>query len=170
MPVMSAQKERPQPAEARGLRWVPMRHVSLWPHPPSLKLGFRDVASPAMMRFCACYFQKSLNLSSGDISVCRGPGSRTLRLDTLCHVTPSNAPPTTTATSMVTRLKFSIMGSQPRRMGSETHLYSRLMVPIGLRRTHRSDTLARVRLVRTFSVTVGIGSVRHGRTSAILRR
>jgi len=55
------------------------------------------------------YFQKSLNLFSGDISVCRGAGSRPLRLGTLYHVTPNNAPPTTTTSSMVTRsaiLKF----------------------------------------------------------------
>src|SRR6266446_10386889 len=61
---------------------------------------------------CGCYFQKSLNLSSGDISVYRGADSRPQRLDRLYHVTPNNAPPTTTATSessMVTRLRSSSM-------------------------------------------------------------
>jgi hypothetical protein len=56
---------------------------------------------------CGCYFQKSLNLSSGDISVYRGAGSRPQRLDT----TPTNAPPTTATSksSMVTRLRSSSM-------------------------------------------------------------
>ena len=67
-----------------------------------------------------CYFQKSLNLSSGDTSVYREAGSRPQRLDT----TPTNAPPTTATSksSMVTRLKSSSMITA-LRMGSETHLY-----------------------------------------------
>jgi hypothetical protein len=91
---------------------------------------------------CGCYFQKSLNLSSGDISVYRGADSRPQRLDRLYHVTPNNAPPMTTATSessMVARLRSSSMITA-LRMGSETHL-SWLMVFIRLRRTHRSDPL-----------------------------
>src|ERR1700756_1979921 len=91
---------------------------------------------------CGCYFQKSLNLSSGDISVYRGADSRPQRLHRLYHVTPNNAPPMTTATSessMVARLRSSSMITA-LRMGSETHL-SWLMVFIRLRRTHRSDPL-----------------------------
>src|SRR5262249_44759102 len=46
MPVVSAQKERPRPVEARDLRWIRMRHVSLRPHPTVSQLGSRDVGEP----------------------------------------------------------------------------------------------------------------------------
>jgi len=46
MPVVSAQKERPRSVEGRGLRWIPMRHVSLRPHPPPVNLFQRRWASP----------------------------------------------------------------------------------------------------------------------------